>query len=79
MKLGLSFETINKAQGQTIGIMGLYLATPIFSHGQLYVAMSHVRSSSTMKVVLNERQVSKVEDPYTLNVVYKEVLQLANG
>lgn len=30
--------TINKAQGQTLGRMGLFLPTPVFSHGQLYVS-----------------------------------------
>jgi ATP-dependent DNA helicase PIF1 len=30
--------TINKAQGQTLQIMGAYLPTPVFCHGQLYVA-----------------------------------------
>ncbi|CAG8773985.1 661_t:CDS:1, partial [Gigaspora rosea] len=27
--------TINKAQGQTISKLGLYLAEPVFTHGQL--------------------------------------------
>ncbi|GAN11433.1 ATP-dependent helicase RRM3-like [Mucor ambiguus] len=29
--------TINKAQGQTLDSIGLYLPKPVFSHGQLYV------------------------------------------
>jgi len=32
--------TINKAQGQTLQRVGIYLDTPCFSHGQLYVAAS---------------------------------------
>jgi len=31
--------TINKAQGQSIINVGIDLRTPIFSHGQLYVAL----------------------------------------
>jgi len=35
--------TINKSQGQTFEHVGILLTEPVFSHGQLYVAMSRLR------------------------------------
>lgn len=32
--------TINKTQGQTLNVVGLYLLQPVFGHGQLYVGLS---------------------------------------
>lgn len=65
--------TINKAQGQTIRSLGLYLPTPVFTHGQLYVAMSRVSSPNNIRVV--------VDDPecvdghvFTKNIVYRQLL-----
>ncbi|KAK9273825.1 hypothetical protein L1049_018636 [Liquidambar formosana] len=44
--------TINKAQGQTIPNVGVYLPEHVFSHGQLYVALSRGISMSTTKVLV---------------------------
>jgi ATP-dependent exoDNAse (exonuclease V) alpha subunit len=34
--------TINKAQGQSLDVVSIYLPQPVFGHGQLYVALSRV-------------------------------------
>ena len=42
--------TSNKAQGQTLSRAGIYLSSEFFTHGQLYVAVSRVGSSSAIRV-----------------------------
>ncbi|XP_075091751.1 uncharacterized protein LOC142171927 [Nicotiana tabacum] len=65
--------TINKVQGQTIPNIGLYLPQHVFSHGQLYVALSRGISMSTTKVLVMTEQPKWMEGTYTRNIVYKEV------
>ena len=65
--------TINKAQGQTIPNMGLYLPKPVFAHGQLYVALSRVQSKDKIKVLVKNGHIEEKEGVYTRNVVYKEI------
>jgi ATP-dependent DNA helicase PIF1 len=43
--------TVNKSQGQTIPNVGVYLPAPVFSHGQLYVAMSRAMSRTNIKIL----------------------------
>jgi ATP-dependent DNA helicase PIF1 len=62
---------INKSQGQTFKNVGVYLSSPVYSHGQLYVAISRVTSSANIKI-FNNRGL----DRYMRNVLYKEVLEL---
>ncbi|PIA26945.1 hypothetical protein AQUCO_08400005v1 [Aquilegia coerulea] len=61
--------TINKSQGQSVKILGIDLQNPVFSHGQLYVALSRCTSLRNISVLL-----SSEEDETTTNVVYPEVL-----
>ncbi|CAH9081769.1 unnamed protein product [Cuscuta epithymum] len=44
--------TINKSQGQSLERVGVFLRRPIFTHGQLYVAISRVTSPSGLKFVI---------------------------
>lgn len=63
----LSFAmTINKAQGQSFNRIGLWLPGDVFTHGQLYVALSRVRSREGLRVSSATNSV--------VNVVYDEVL-----
>ncbi|KAL4558478.1 hypothetical protein LXL04_036679 [Taraxacum kok-saghyz] len=66
--------TINKAQGQTIQNVGIYLPEPVFPHGQLYVALSRGISRGNTKVLVKPNDRSNGDDVYTSNVIYKEVL-----
>jgi hypothetical protein len=64
--------TINKAQGQSLDTVGLQLDPEVFSHGQLYVALSRVtRPNGVHMVVPNTREAyaGRIK-----NVVYSEVL-----
>ena len=64
----LSFAmSINKAQGQSLEVVGLNLAEPVFSHGQLYVGCSRVGNPNNLFIYGPQGK--------TTNVVYHEALQ----
>ncbi|GAA0157949.1 hypothetical protein LIER_38552 [Lithospermum erythrorhizon] len=66
--------TINKEQGQTLDCVGLYLRYPVFSHGQLYVALSRAKTGENVKVLIISPILTDLGTKYTTNVVYNEVL-----
>ena len=62
----LSFAiTINKSQGEAIPNVGIYLPWHVFSHGQLYVALSRGVSQNSTKVLIKEEKIEG-EDGETL-------------
>jgi ATP-dependent DNA helicase PIF1 len=63
--------TINKSQGQTLSTVEVYLQRPVFTHGQLYVAMSRVKSKNRLKYLIEDEDDNCTNE--TKNVVYKEV------
>ncbi|CAN1187182.1 ATP-dependent DNA helicase PIF1, partial [Linum perenne] len=63
--------TINKSQGQTMDCVGIYLPKPVFSHGQLYVAVSRVRSADGLHILIGDSGTNF--DSTTKNMVYREI------
>ena len=63
---------ISKSQGQTLSNVGLYLKKKVFTHGQLYVAISRVTEKKGLKILIENNDGSCGST--TENIVYKEVL-----
>lgn len=71
--------TINKAQGQTLDYVGVYLKEPVFSHGQLYVALSRAKTADAVKVLILPGTFAEIKtDCKIRNIVFDEILQLSN-
>jgi ATP-dependent exoDNAse (exonuclease V) alpha subunit len=80
--------TVNKSQRQTILSVGIYLPEPVFSHDQLYVALSRATTRSNIRILAMpaaEKDVNKgkrkekgkkkaTNNIFTKNIIYKEVL-----
>ena len=64
--------TINKAQGQTLKRVGVWLRSPVFGHGQLYVASSRTGNPDALKFAVKQQEGEPIGS--TTNVVYNEVL-----
>ena len=64
--------TINKSQGQTLKMAGVWLRTQVFTHGQLYVACSRVGSRNQLRFAVRVNKDGEAEN--VPNVVFREVL-----
>ncbi|CAN1250925.1 ATP-dependent DNA helicase PIF1 [Linum perenne] len=65
--------TINKSQGKTLEHIGIYLPNPVFSHGQLYVALSRARSVEGVHISIQND--ANIPETSTRNIVYKEIFE----
>lgn len=63
---------INKIQGQSMKVIGIFLKEQVFNHGQLDVAFSQVTLNNRLKIITYDNK----EKPfnYTKNIVYKDVI-----
>ncbi|XP_071689040.1 uncharacterized protein [Rutidosis leptorrhynchoides] len=65
--------TISKNQGQSLNKIGIYLPKPVFSHGQLYVALSRATTPHGLKILIKKDE--KGNPNVTKNIVYKDFLK----
>lgn len=63
--------TINKSQGQSLQRVGLFLPKSVFTHGQMYVAVSRVTSPKGLRVFIDGEDGRATN--VTENIVYREV------
>ena len=68
--------TINKSQGQTLKQVGLWLRTPVFSHGQLYVACSRVGNPAALHIAIGQQSDEQLAQ--TDNVIFKDIFEGLN-
>jgi ATP-dependent exoDNAse (exonuclease V) alpha subunit len=66
--------TINKSQGQSLSNVGVYLKQPVFTHGQLYVAISREKNRKGLKILIQNPDGSC--GTKTKNIVYREILKI---
>ena len=68
--------TFNRAQGQSLRKYGTLLPTSVWTHGQLYVALSRCSNKRNLKINANQDEFIHLQLPpgyYTRNVVYTEL------
>jgi ATP-dependent DNA helicase PIF1 len=67
--------TVNKSQGQSFNFVGINLRIPVFTHRQLYVALSRVTDIHRLSLLLPQGGNTAT----TTNIIYPEVLLPVTG
>ncbi|KIO14759.1 hypothetical protein M404DRAFT_119686, partial [Pisolithus tinctorius Marx 270] len=60
--------TFNSCQGLTLNVVGVDLTRPVFSHGQLYTALSHIQQQDHAWILLPKGSNTAA------NVTFNEIL-----
>ena len=63
--------TINKSQAQTLGLVGVFLKDQVFTHGQLYVALSRVGAPSALRILCHHDEARR--QFHTANIVFPTI------
>ena len=66
--------TINKSQGRSLERVGIYIHRPLFSHGQLYVALSRCKNRDQLFIENDSEDINEIN-----NVVLKEVFDCSTS
>ena len=76
---------LNRAQGQSLKRVGLYLSVSVFAHGHLYVEVLQCRDRDKVFVYANQKEFDIIrhllEDgkTYTQNVVHNKIFLYNRG
>ena len=66
--------TLNKSQGQTLTHVEVFLRNPVFSHGQLCVAICRVKTRVRLKLLIPDENINhRIQGT---NIVFGEVFQI---
>jgi hypothetical protein len=73
--------TINRSQGQSIDYLLLDVCKDTFQHGQTYVALSRIRKSDRLRLIVNEGDyfptsfcMEPIPTPFIRNVIYPKLI-----
>lgn len=70
--------TINKSQGQTLDKAGLGLRSDVFSHGQLYVALSRAQGRNAVRCLLHNTRIHNLIG-FAVNITCPTLISAATG